>query len=98
MEIDALVVIGAALSALVTFVLGYIGWIIRRLHTKVEDAVSRGEVTAMLEAARLINTQDLSSVKEDTRSMAESVVVAVKNLESRLDDLMLHLMNQRNSK
>lgn len=98
MEIDALVVIGAALSALVTFVLGYIGWIIRRLHTKVEDSVSRKEVTEMLEAARLINTQDISSVKEDTRSMAESVVVAVKNLESRLDDLMLHLMNQRNSK
>lgn len=91
-------ILGGIGATLLTFVLGYIGWVWRRLHAKVEDSVSRAEVKALIAEKGAQMTKEILSVKEDTRSMAESVVTAVKSLEDRLDKLMLHLMNQRNDK
>lgn len=98
-ELDLLLkILGAIGITLLTFVLGYVGWVWRRLHAKVEDSISRTEVSALLAEKEAQITKEIISVKEDTRSMAESVVTAVKSLEDRLDKLMLHLMNQRNDK
>lgn len=91
-------ILGAIGIALLTFVLAYIGWLWRRLHVKVEDSISRVEVAALIAEKEAQITKEILSVKDDTRSMAESVVTAVKSLEDRLDKLMLHLMNQRNDK
>jgi len=91
-------ILGVIGGAILTFVLAYIGWVWRRLHSKVEDSVSRSEVKALIAEKEAQITKEIMSVKEDTRSMAESVVTAVKSLEDRLDKLMLHLMNQRNGK
>lgn len=82
-------------AAFALFVLGYIGWLMRRLHVKVEDSVSRKEVTDMLDARDTVIKRDVTAVKEDTRSMAESVVNAVKGLETRFDTLMFQLMDQK---
>lgn len=91
-------ILGGIASIVITFMLGYIAWVWRRLHAKVEDSISRAEVNALIAEKEAQITKEIVSVKEDTRSMAESVVTAVKSLEDRLDKLMLHLMNQRNDK
>lgn len=82
-------------AALALFILGYIGWVMRRLHAKVEDSVSRQEVTKLIDARDAAIKRDVTAVKEDTRSMAESVVNAVKGLETRFDTLMFQLMDQK---
>lgn len=92
---------GAMFIALLT----YLGWIVRRLHTKVEESVSKAElekseskVIALISEKELAAAKEISAIKEDTRSMADSVVKAVKSLEDRLDTLMFHLMNQGGGK
>lgn len=40
--------------------------------------------------------KELAVVKEDTRSMADSVLKSIKGLEDRFDSLMLHLLNKGN--
>ncbi|QDP61533.1 MAG: hypothetical protein Unbinned8596contig1000_46 [Prokaryotic dsDNA virus sp.] len=97
MELDTLISIIAWVGAAIAmFILGYIGWLMRRLHTKVEDSISRKEVEQLVEAREAVIMRDVTAVKEDTRSMAESVVNAVKGLESRFDTLMFQLMKQGN--
>lgn len=96
MNLETLVeLLGWAGATLALFILGYIGWVMRRLHTKVEDSVSRQEVTKLLDARDAAIKRDVTAVKEDTRSMAESVVNAVKGLETRFDTLMFQLMDQK---
>ena len=89
-------ILGGVAAILGTFVLGYIGWVWRRLHAKAESAISREEVVALIAQKEAQITKEILSVKEDTRSMAESVLIGVKSLEDRLDKLMLHLMQNRN--
>lgn len=96
MNLETLVeLLGWSGATLALFILGYIGWVMRRLHVKVEDSVSRQEVTKMLDARDAAIKRDVTAVKEDTRSMAESVVNAVKGLETRFDTLMFQLMDQK---
>jgi hypothetical protein len=96
MELDTLISliawIGAAIAMLI---LGYIGWLMRRLHVKVEDGISRKEVEELFKSRDAAIMRDVTAVKEDTRSMAESVVNAVKGLETRFDTLMFQLMDQK---
>ena len=42
--------------------------------------------------------KQLSELKKDMGSMAESIKVAVEKQETRLDQLVLHLLNDRGSK
>lgn len=96
MELDTLVSLIAWIGAAIAmFILGYIGWLMRRLHAKVEDSISRKEVEQLVAAREAVIMRDVTAVKEDTRSMAESVVNAVKGLETRFDTLMFQLMNHK---
>lgn len=97
MELDTLISIMAWVgTTIVIFTLGYISWLMRRLHAKVEDGISRKEVEQLIASREAVIMRDVTAVKEDTRSMAESVVTAVKGLETRFDTLMFQLMKQGN--
>lgn len=96
MELDTLIsIIGWIGAAVAMFILGYIGWLMRRLHAKVEDSMSREEVEQFVASREAVIMRDVTAVKEDTRSMAESVLNAVKGLETRFDTLMFQLMDQK---
>lgn len=100
-----LAILGYFGGALFIFFLGYLGWIMRRIHTKVENSISREEVTRLIQSEKehtekvIANEKEamikeIYSVKDDTRGMANSVLTSLKALEDRLDTLMLHLMNK----
>lgn len=91
-------VLAWAAGVIVTTVLGYIVWLWRRLQVKIENSITRVEVEKMIAVKEAAITREIAAVKEDTRSMADSVVKAVKGLEDRFDSLMLHLLNNRNDK
>lgn len=99
MTLEALIelVIGVV-GITTTFVLGYIGWLWRRLQVKIENSITRSEVEKIIAEKEIAIAKDIATVKEDTRSMADSVVKAVKGLEERFDTLMLHLLNNRGDK
>lgn len=79
-------------------VLGYITWLWRRLQVKIENSITRLEVEKLIAEKEMSIAKDINTVKEDTRSMANSVVQAVKGLEERFDTLMLHMLNNRGDK
>lgn len=70
--------------------------LIAKLKQEHEKAVieAREEAKESIKRESLALQKELAVVKEDTRSMADSVLKSIKGLEDRFDALMLHLLNK----
>ncbi len=79
----------------------FVAWLFKRWN-KIEDnsekAVSEDKARKIIQDELALRDKTISELKKDLKAMAESMLSAVEKQEARLDQLVMHLLNDRGDK
>lgn len=95
---------GVSIVFISAFVAGFAGYIWKRVG-KIEDILEKANKSIDSDSCRIICkeeirpiTNQINGVKSDFGSLAESIRQSVDKQEAKLDQLVLHLLNDRGSR